>query len=53
MRFCRQRDATPFMVILAALQVLLHRISGQDAWSSGRPSPIVVFPSSKMSSDHS
>src|SRR4029078_119134 len=29
-RYSRQRDVTPFMAILAALQVLLHRMSGQD-----------------------
>ena len=36
-RYCRQRDVTPFMTILAALQVLLHRISGQDDIVIGTP----------------
>ena len=36
-RYCRRRDVTPFMTILAALQVLLHRISGQDDIVIGTP----------------
>ena len=36
-RYSRQRDVTPFMAILAALQVLLHRMSGQDDIVIGTP----------------
>ena len=36
-RYSLNRDVTPFMTILAALQVLLHRISGQDDIVIGTP----------------
>jgi amino acid adenylation domain-containing protein len=36
-RLCRQLDATPFMALLAAFQVLLHRTSVQDRFNVGSP----------------
>jgi len=35
--FCRREGATPFMAFLAALEVLLHRWSGQDDFAVGTP----------------
>jgi len=36
-RYSRNRDVTPFMTILAALQVIFHRISGQGDIVIGTP----------------
>jgi len=35
--FCRREGVTPFMALLAALEVLLHRYSGQDDFAIGSP----------------
>jgi len=35
--YCRREGVTPFMVLLAAFQVLLHRYSGQDDFAVGVP----------------
>lgn len=35
--FCQQNNATPYTVLLAAFQVLLHRYSGQDDILIGSP----------------
>lgn len=35
--FCRTADATPFMVLLASLQAVLHRYSGQQTVLVGSP----------------
>ncbi|OJT18526.1 hypothetical protein BO221_41470 [Archangium sp. Cb G35] len=35
--FCRQHQATPFMVLYAAFASLLHRYSGQDDFCVGTP----------------
>ncbi len=35
--FCRRESATPFMVLLATLQTLLHRYSGQEDILVGSP----------------
>lgn len=35
--FCQQQNATPYVVLLAAYQVLLHRYSGQDDLLIGSP----------------
>ena len=34
---CREEQVTPFMVLLAAYQTLLHRYSGQDDFAVGSP----------------
>src|SRR5262249_3221593 len=36
-RFCRGHDVTPFILVLAVLQVLMHRISGQEDIVIGTP----------------
>ncbi len=35
--FCRREAVTPYIVLLAALEVLLHRYSGQDDFAVGSP----------------
>ena len=37
LEFCRREGATPFMVLLAAFEVLLGRYSGQDDFAVGTP----------------
>ncbi|HZF12748.1 MAG TPA: amino acid adenylation domain-containing protein, partial [Thermoanaerobaculia bacterium] len=36
-RLARSRGCTPFMVLLAAFQVLLHRLAGQESFLVGAP----------------
>jgi amino acid adenylation domain-containing protein len=35
--FCREEEATPFMTLLAAFQVLLHRYTGEEDIAVGSP----------------
>lgn len=35
--FARREGATPFMVLLAAFEVLLHRLTGQESFGIGTP----------------
>ncbi|PVZ68902.1 non-ribosomal peptide synthetase [Pelagibaculum spongiae] len=35
--FCREQQITPFMLLLACWQLLLHRVSGQSDFASGTP----------------
>ncbi|QRK08658.1 non-ribosomal peptide synthase/polyketide synthase [Archangium violaceum] len=45
--FCRQHQATPFMVLYSAFAALLHRYSGQDDFCVGTPVSGRTHPSSE------